>query len=67
MRAVEDMEQWILDMEGQMSSEDMGKHLLSVNILIKKHAVSKWGDFSTCACACVCVGGGGGGGGGKKS
>ncbi|CAI8040975.1 Spectrin alpha chain, non-erythrocytic 1 [Geodia barretti] len=39
MRAVEDMEQWILDMEGQMSSEDMGKNLLSVNILIKKHAL----------------------------
>jgi hypothetical protein len=36
---VEDMEQWMLDMEGQMASEDRGKDLISVNILIKKHAV----------------------------
>ena len=41
LRAVEDMEQWILDMESQMASEDMGKDLMSVNILIKKHAVSE--------------------------
>ena len=41
LRAVEDMEQWILDMEAQMTSEDMGKDLISVNILIKKHAVSE--------------------------
>lgn len=40
LRAVEDMEQWIAEMEGQMSSEDPGKDLISVNILIKKHAVS---------------------------
>lgn len=40
LRAVEDMEQWIAEMEGQMSSEDLGKDLISVNILIKKHAVS---------------------------
>ena len=33
------MEQWIADMEGQMASEDLGKDLISVNILIKKHAV----------------------------
>ena len=39
LRAVEDMEQWMADMEGQMSSEDLGKDLISVNILIKKHAV----------------------------
>ena len=39
------MEQWIVDMEGQMASEDIGKDLLSVNILIKKHAVSELGDF----------------------
>ena len=41
LRAVEDMEQWILDMEAQMASEDLGKDLISVNILIKKHAVSE--------------------------
>jgi spectrin beta len=39
LRAVEDMEQWMLDMEGQMASEDRGKDLISVNILIKKHAL----------------------------
>ena len=39
LRAVEDMEQWMTDMEGQMASEDLGKDLISVNILIKKHAV----------------------------
>jgi len=37
---VEDMEQWISDMEGQMASEDLGKDLISVNNLLKKHAVS---------------------------
>lgn len=28
------------DMEAQMASEELGKDLISVNILIKKHAVS---------------------------
>ena len=48
------MEQWILDMESQMASEDMGKDLISVNILIKKHAVSKLCDFYTRVCV-VCL------------
>ena len=39
LRAVEDMEQWMSDMETQMASEDLGKNLMSVNILIKKHTV----------------------------
>ena len=40
IRAVEDIEQWIREVEVQLSSEDLGKDLTSVNNLIKKHAVS---------------------------
>ena len=36
---MEDIEQWIADMEGQLASEDLGKDLISVNNLIKKHQV----------------------------
>ena len=39
LRAVEDMEQWMSDIETQMASEDLGKNLMSINILIKKYAV----------------------------
>ena len=39
LRAVEDIEDWIGDMESQMASEDLGRDLISVNNLIKKHAV----------------------------
>ena len=52
LRAVEDMEQWMCDMEAQMSSEDLGKHLISVNILIKKHAVSV---YRQAVCIAVCM------------
>ena len=40
---VEDIESWIADMEGQLASEDHGKDLISVNNLLKKHAVSARG------------------------
>ena len=39
LRAVEDIEGWIGDMESQMASEDLGRDLISINNLIKKHAV----------------------------
>ena len=39
IRAVEDIEQWIREVEVQLSSEDLGKDLTSVNNLLKKHAV----------------------------
>ncbi|XP_065894234.1 spectrin beta chain, non-erythrocytic 1-like isoform X3 [Dysidea avara] len=39
IRAVEDIEQWIREVEVQLSSEDLGKDLTSVNNLIKKHAL----------------------------
>ena len=40
LREVEDIESWIGEMESQLSSDDMGRDLISVNNLIKKHAVS---------------------------
>ena len=47
------MEQWIADMEGQMASEDLGKDLISVNILIKKHAVRiYWKEVSSAGSKC---------------
>ena len=52
LRAVEDVEQWMTDMEGQMASEDLGKDLISVNILIKKHAVCHSLHMHACM---VCV------------
>ena len=36
---VEDIVSWIVDMEGQLASEDHGKDLISVNNLLKKHTV----------------------------
>jgi len=39
LHAVDDIETWISDMEGQMASEDLGRDLISVNKLLKKHAV----------------------------
>ena len=39
LHAVEDIEVWIVDMENQMASEDLGRDLTSVNNLLKKHAV----------------------------
>ena len=40
IQAVEDVEQWIREVEQQLSSEDLGKDLTSVNNLLKKHIVS---------------------------
>lgn len=40
LHAVDDIESWISDMESQMASEDLGRDLISVNKLLKKHAVS---------------------------
>ena len=40
IQAVEDVEQWIREVELQLSSEDLGKDLTSVNNLLKKHIVS---------------------------
>lgn len=39
LHAVDDIETWMTDMEGQMASEDTGRDLISVNKLLKKHAV----------------------------
>ena len=36
---VEDIEDWIADMEKQLASEDFGRDLISVNNLIKSHTV----------------------------
>ncbi|KAL5013103.1 hypothetical protein ScPMuIL_011654 [Solemya velum] len=38
-RNVEDIERWLVDIEGQMHSEDYGKDLTSVQNLQKKHAL----------------------------
>ena len=37
---MEDIESWIGEMENQLASDDIGRDLISVNNLIKKHAVS---------------------------
>lgn len=42
LREVEDIESWIGEMENQLASDDIGRDLISVNNLIKKHAVSYW-------------------------
>ena len=47
LREVEDIESWIGEMESQLSSDDMGRDLISVNNLIKKHAVSLYLYFCT--------------------
>ena len=39
LRAVEDVEVWIAEMETQLSSEDTGRDLISVNSLLKRHEV----------------------------
>lgn len=39
LREVEDIESWIGEMENQLASDDIGRDLISVNNLIKKHAV----------------------------
>ncbi len=39
LRAVEDVEVWIAEMETQLSSEDIGRDLISVNNLLKRHEV----------------------------
>lgn len=36
---VEDIQEWISDMEKQLASEDLGKDLISVNNLLKEHNV----------------------------
>ena len=36
---MEDIEDWISDMEKQMGSQDLGRDLISVNNLIKSHNV----------------------------
>lgn len=36
---VEDIEDWIADMEKQLGSQDLGRDLISVNNLIKSHNV----------------------------
>ena len=36
---VEDIEEWISDMEKQLASHDLGKNLISVNNLLKSHNV----------------------------
>ena len=41
LREVEDIESWIGEMESQMASDDLGRDLISVNNLIKKHAVRR--------------------------
>ena len=51
---VEDIESWIADMEGQLASGDHGKDLISVNNLLKKHAVLCV-VCVLCVCVCVCV------------
>ena len=43
LRAVEDVENWISEMEGQLASEDLGRDLISVNNLLKKHEVGVCG------------------------
>jgi hypothetical protein len=40
LHAVDDIESWIADMESQLASEDLGRDLISVNKLLKRHAVS---------------------------
>ena len=40
-QAVEDIEDWISDMEKQLASQDLGRDLISVNNLLKSHNVSK--------------------------
>ena len=39
LRVVEDTEEWIAEMEAQLATEDLGKDLISVNNLIKRHQV----------------------------
>ena len=39
-RVVDDLRSWMEDVESQVSSEDHGKDLTSVNNLLKKHTVS---------------------------
>ena len=36
---VEDVEDWINDMEKQLASQDLGRDLISVNNLLKSHNV----------------------------
>ena len=66
IQAVEDVEQWIREVELQLSSEDLGKDLTSVNNLLKKHMVCDYVCVlhvrvcicvSVSVCACVCLGG----------
>ncbi len=38
---VEDIQEWISDMENQLASQDLGKDLISVNNLLKEHNVSQ--------------------------
>lgn len=47
LRAVEDVEVWIAEMETQLSSEDTGRDLISVNNLLKRHEVGCMGLISS--------------------
>lgn len=38
-RQCEDLENWMDDVETQLSSEDHGKDITTVNVLLKKHQV----------------------------
>lgn len=55
IQAVEDVEQWIREVELQLSSEDLGKDLTSVNNLLKKHMVCDYERICLCTCASVCM------------
>lgn len=44
---VEDIGEWISDMEKQLASQDLGKDLISVNNLIKDHNVSSAHVYAT--------------------
>lgn len=55
IQAVEDVEQWIREVELQLSSEDLGKDLTSVNNLLKKHMVCDYVRVCLCTCASVCM------------
>ena len=46
LRAVEDIELWMVEVEGQLNSEDLGKDLTSVNNLLKKHSVGLAIEFN---------------------
>ena len=53
IQAVEDVEQWIREVELQLSSEDLGKDLTSVNNLLKKHMVCDY--VYVCVYVYMCV------------